>query len=82
MVTPQPLQETYSNAWPSKQSKKFFNIQSNHHLSQLEVSSSCPLTVGTAEETELHLTTTSFRGVLQSDEIPPEPLQSKQIQFP
>lgn len=43
-----------------------------------------PLTVGTAEETSPHLTTTSFQVLVESNEVHPEPpfLWAKQPQLP
>ncbi|KAK4823880.1 hypothetical protein QYF61_007828 [Mycteria americana] len=63
---------------------KFPNIQSKPPLAQLEAISSCPITCYLGEETDPHLSTTSFQAVVESDEVSPQPpfLQAKQPQFP
>ncbi|KAK4807027.1 hypothetical protein QYF61_000356 [Mycteria americana] len=64
--------------------EKFPNIQSKPPLAQLEAISSCPITCYLGEETDPHLSTTSFQVVVESDEISPQPpfLQAKQSQLP
>ncbi|KAK4833095.1 hypothetical protein QYF61_027761 [Mycteria americana] len=64
--------------------EKFPNIQSKPPLAQLEAISSCPITCYLGEETDPHLSTTSFQGVVESDEVSPQPpfLQAKQPQLP
>ncbi|KAK4826200.1 hypothetical protein QYF61_006144 [Mycteria americana] len=64
---------------------KFPNIQSKPPLAQLEVISSCPITCyHLGEETDPHLSTTSFQVVVESHKVSPQPpfLQAKQPQFP
>ncbi|KAK4823556.1 LOW QUALITY PROTEIN: hypothetical protein QYF61_003300 [Mycteria americana] len=63
---------------------KFPNIQSKPPLAQLEAISSCPITCYLGEETDPHLSTTSFQGVVESDKVSPQPpfLQAKQPQLP
>ncbi|KAK4809951.1 hypothetical protein QYF61_002908 [Mycteria americana] len=63
---------------------KFPNIQSKPPLAQLEAISSCPITCYLGEETNTHLSTTSFQVVVESDKVSPQPpfLQAKQPQFP
>ncbi|KAK4830676.1 hypothetical protein QYF61_012776 [Mycteria americana] len=63
---------------------KFPNIQSKPPLAQLEAISSCPITCYLGEETNPHLSTTSFQGVVESDKVSPQPplLQAKQSQLP
>ncbi|KAK4823484.1 hypothetical protein QYF61_002548 [Mycteria americana] len=63
---------------------KFPNIQSKPPLMQLEAISSCPITCYLGEETDPHLSTTSFQVVVESDKVSPQPpfLQAKQPQFP
>ncbi|KAK4832342.1 hypothetical protein QYF61_021871 [Mycteria americana] len=63
---------------------KFPNIQSKPPLAQLEAFSSCPITCYLGEETDPHLSTTSFQVVVESDKVSPEPpfLQAKQSQLP
>lgn len=51
----------------------FPNIQSKPSLEQLKAISSYPLTVDTVVETSPHLATPSFQGVVESEEVPPEP---------
>ncbi|KAK4831678.1 hypothetical protein QYF61_018675 [Mycteria americana] len=64
--------------------EKFPNIQSKPPLVQLEAISSCPITCYLGEETDPHLSTTSFQVVVESDEVSPQPpfLQAKQPQLP
>ncbi|KAK4821436.1 hypothetical protein QYF61_020019 [Mycteria americana] len=63
---------------------KFPHIQSKPPLAQLEAISSCPITCYLGEETDPHLSTTSFQVVVESDEVSPQPpfLQAKQSQLP
>ncbi|KAK4832598.1 hypothetical protein QYF61_024389 [Mycteria americana] len=63
---------------------KFPNIQSKPPLAQLEAISSHPITCYLGEETDPLLATTSFRVVVESDEVSPQPpfLQAKQSQLP
>ncbi|KAK4819028.1 hypothetical protein QYF61_024182 [Mycteria americana] len=63
---------------------KFPNIQSKTPLAQLEAISSCPIACYLGEETDPHLSTTSFQAVVESDKVSPQPpfLQAKQPQFP
>ncbi|KAK4828712.1 hypothetical protein QYF61_000550 [Mycteria americana] len=63
---------------------KFPNIQSKPPLVQLEAISSCPITCYLGEETDPHLSTTSFQAVVESDKVSPQPpfLQAKQSQLP
>ncbi|KAK4825740.1 hypothetical protein QYF61_002179 [Mycteria americana] len=63
---------------------KFPNIQSKPPLAQLEAISSRPITCYLGEETDPHLSTTSFQAVVESDKVSPQPpfLQTKQPQFP
>ncbi|KAK4825746.1 hypothetical protein QYF61_002185, partial [Mycteria americana] len=63
---------------------KFPNIQSKPPLVQLEAISSRPITCYLGEETDPHLSTTSFQVVVESDKVSPQPplLQTKQPQFP
>ncbi|KAK4831732.1 LOW QUALITY PROTEIN: hypothetical protein QYF61_018862 [Mycteria americana] len=64
--------------------EKFPNIESKPPLAQLEAISSCPITCYLGEETDPHLSTTSFQGVVESNKVSPQPpfLQAKQPQFP
>ncbi|KAK4821927.1 hypothetical protein QYF61_004930 [Mycteria americana] len=64
--------------------EKFPNIQSKPLLAQLEAISSRPITCYLGEETDPHLSTTSFQVVVESDEVSPQPpfLQAKQPQLP
>ncbi|KAK4826281.1 hypothetical protein QYF61_006728, partial [Mycteria americana] len=64
--------------------EKFPNIQSKPPLAQLEAISSCPITCYLGEETNPHLSTTSFQVVVESDKVSPQPpfLQAKQSQLP
>ncbi|KAK4830766.1 hypothetical protein QYF61_013255 [Mycteria americana] len=63
---------------------RFPNIQSKPPLVQLEAISSCPVSCYVGEETDPHLSTTSFQVVVESDKVSPQPplLQPKQPQFP
>ncbi|KAK4818164.1 hypothetical protein QYF61_007606 [Mycteria americana] len=63
---------------------KFPNIQSKPPLVQLEAISSRPITCYLGEETDPHLSTTSFQAVVESNKVSPQPpfLQAKQPQFP
>ncbi|KAK4826468.1 LOW QUALITY PROTEIN: hypothetical protein QYF61_009195 [Mycteria americana] len=63
---------------------KFPNIQSKPPLVQLEAISSHPITCYLGEETDPHLSTTSFQVVVESNKVSPQPpfLQAKQSQFP
>ncbi|KAK4832707.1 hypothetical protein QYF61_025168, partial [Mycteria americana] len=63
---------------------KFPNIQSKPPLAQLEAISSRPIACYLGEETDPHLTTTSFQVVVERDKVSPQPpfLQAKQPQFP
>ncbi|KAK4806152.1 hypothetical protein QYF61_001075 [Mycteria americana] len=62
----------------------FSNIQSKPPLAQLEAISSRPITCYLGEETDPHLSTTSFQVVVESNKVSPQPpfLQAKQPQFP
>ncbi|KAK4828042.1 hypothetical protein QYF61_023080, partial [Mycteria americana] len=62
----------------------FPNTQSKPPLVQLEAISSCPITCYLVEETDPHLSTTSFQVVVESNKVSPQPpfLQAKQPQFP
>ncbi|KAK4833077.1 hypothetical protein QYF61_027739 [Mycteria americana] len=53
-------------------------------LSLVQAISSHPITCYLGEETDPHLSTTSFQGVVESDKVSPQPpfLQAKQPQFP
>ncbi|KAK4829101.1 hypothetical protein QYF61_002052 [Mycteria americana] len=59
-------------------------LSSKPPLAQLEAISSCPITCYLGEETNPHLSTTSFQVVVESDEVSPQPpfLQAKQSQLP
>ncbi|KAK4822237.1 hypothetical protein QYF61_011878 [Mycteria americana] len=63
---------------------KFPNIQSKPPLAQLEAISSSPITSSLGEETDPHLSTTSFQVVVESNKVSPQPpfLQAKQSQLP
>ncbi|KAK4816773.1 hypothetical protein QYF61_022771 [Mycteria americana] len=63
---------------------KFPNIQSKPPLQQLEAISSRPMACYLGEETDPHLSTTSFQVVVESNKVSPQPpfLQAKQPQFP
>ncbi|KAK4821136.1 LOW QUALITY PROTEIN: hypothetical protein QYF61_013522 [Mycteria americana] len=66
-------------------SKEIFpNMQSKHLLMQLEAISSCSITSYLGEETNPHLSTTSFQVLVESDKVSPQPpfLQAKQPQLP
>ncbi|KAK4814190.1 hypothetical protein QYF61_012427 [Mycteria americana] len=64
--------------------EKFPNIQSKPPLAQLETISSCPITCYLGEETDPHLSTTSFQVAVESNKVSPQPpfLQAKQSQLP
>ncbi|KAK4814535.1 hypothetical protein QYF61_022254 [Mycteria americana] len=65
--------------------KKIFpNIQSKPPMVQLEAISSCPITCYLGEETDPHLSTTSFQVVVESNKVSPQPplLQAKPPQLP
>ncbi|KAK4816506.1 hypothetical protein QYF61_017467 [Mycteria americana] len=64
--------------------EKIPNIQSKPPLAQLEAISSHPVTCYLGEETDPHLSTTSFQVAVESDKVSPQPpfLQAKQPQFP
>ncbi|KAK4815884.1 hypothetical protein QYF61_009935, partial [Mycteria americana] len=64
--------------------EKFPNIQSKPPLAQLEAISSCPITCYLGEETDPHLSTTSFQVAVESNKVSPQPplLQAKQPQLP
>ncbi|KAK4807064.1 hypothetical protein QYF61_018405 [Mycteria americana] len=53
-------------------------------LAQLEAISSCPITCYLGEDTDPHLSTTSFQVVEESDKVSPQPpfLQARQSQLP
>jgi len=51
----------------------FRNIQPEHPLVQLEASPSHPIVSHMREDTDHHLTTASFQGVVETDKISPEP---------
>ncbi|KAK4827917.1 hypothetical protein QYF61_022365, partial [Mycteria americana] len=66
-------------------SKEVFpNIPPKPLLMQPKAISSHPIASYLGEETDMHLTTTSFQVVVESDEVSPQPpfLQTKQPQFP
>ncbi|KAK4827493.1 hypothetical protein QYF61_018793 [Mycteria americana] len=62
----------------------FPDIQFKPSLVQLEAIPSCPIASYLGEETNTHLTTTSFQVVVERDKVSPEApfLQAKQPQFP
>ncbi|KAK4820755.1 hypothetical protein QYF61_006095 [Mycteria americana] len=62
---------------------KLPNIQSKPPLAQLEAISSHPITCYLGEETDPHLSTTSFQVVVESNKVSPQPpfLQAKQPQL-
>ncbi|KAK4820044.1 hypothetical protein QYF61_017857 [Mycteria americana] len=65
-------------------SEEFFpNIQSKPPLAQLEAVAPRPITCYLGEETDPHLTTTSFQVVVESDKVSPQPpfLQFPQLFF-
>ncbi|KAK4814157.1 hypothetical protein QYF61_009975 [Mycteria americana] len=64
--------------------ENFPNIQSKPPLVQLEAISSCPMAYYLGQETDPHLSTTSFQVAVESDKVSPQPpfLQAKQPQFP
>jgi len=51
----------------------FPNIQSKPPLAQLEAISSCPMTCYLGEETDTHLTITSFQVVVEHKKVSPQP---------
>ncbi|KAK4820565.1 hypothetical protein QYF61_001628 [Mycteria americana] len=63
--------------------EKFPNIQSKPPLAQLETISSCPIACYLGEETDSHLSTTSFQVVVESNKVSPQPpfLQATQPKF-
>ncbi|KAK4832164.1 hypothetical protein QYF61_020944 [Mycteria americana] len=63
---------------------KFPNIQSKPPLAQLEAISSHPIPCYLGEETDPHLSTTSFQAVVESHKVSPQPpfRQTKQPQLP
>ncbi|KAK4828032.1 hypothetical protein QYF61_022809 [Mycteria americana] len=66
-------------------SKEIFpNVQTKPLLTQLEAISSRPITSHLGEETNIHLATTSFQVVVESNKVSPQPplLQTKQSQVP
>ncbi|KAK4830945.1 hypothetical protein QYF61_014404 [Mycteria americana] len=64
--------------------EKFPNIQSKPPLVQLEAITSCPISCYLGEETDPHLSTTSFQVAVESNKVSPQPpfLQVKQPQLP
>ncbi|KAK4825495.1 hypothetical protein QYF61_027650 [Mycteria americana] len=64
--------------------ESFPNTQCKPPLVQLEAISSCPMACYLGEETDPHLTTTSFQVVVESSKVSPQPplLQAKQPQLP
>ncbi|KAF1603350.1 Ovalbumin-related protein Y, partial [Eudyptes chrysolophus] len=73
------------NSWVEKETSEIFpHIQPKPPLAQLEAISSRPIARYLGEGTDTHLPTTSFQGVVESDEVSPQPpfLQAKQPQFP
>ncbi|KAK4832039.1 hypothetical protein QYF61_020554 [Mycteria americana] len=64
--------------------ENFPNTQPKPPLAQLEAFSSCPMACYLGEETNTHLTTTSFQVAVESDKVSPQPpfLQAKQPQLP
>jgi len=77
MVTPPPPWAACSNARPLSE-------ESKPPLNQLEAICSHSIAGYLGEETNAHLTTTSFQVVVESDKVPPQPplLQSEQPQLP
>ena len=63
--------------------KKYFLIQPEFHLAQLEAVPYSPIAIYMGKEAESHLTTASLQVVVESDEVSPEPplLQTKQSQL-
>jgi len=51
----------------------FPNFQSKSPLTQLAAISSCPISSCLGEETNTHLTTTSFQIVVEQDKVSPQP---------
>ncbi|XP_053940070.1 uncharacterized protein LOC128854090 [Cuculus canorus] len=65
--------------------EKFFpDVQSDPPLAQLEAIPPCPVPCHLGEEASIHLSTTSFQVVVESNKVSPQPplLQAKQPQFP
>jgi len=62
----------------------FPNNHSKPSLAQLQVVSSCAITLYLGEDSLTSLATTSFQLVVESNEVSPEPpfLQAKQSQLP
>jgi len=62
----------------------FPNIQSKPPLTQLEAIASRPVTCYLGKEANLHVSTASFRVVIESDKVSPQSLflQAKQCHFP
>ena len=60
------------------------NIQLKFPLAQLEAISSCSITCYLGEETNTHLTTTTFQVAVECDKDSPQPplLQAQQPRFP
>ena len=60
------------------------NIKSKHPLGQIEAISSHFIACYLGAEASLHLTTTSFQVVVETDKVSPQPplLQTEQLQFP
>ena len=83
MVTPQPPWTARSNALPFYQ-RNFPNIQPEPSLVQLEAIPSHSVTSYDGEEVGTHVSTTSFQGAVESDNVSPEPphLQPGKSQFP
>ncbi|KAF1399548.1 Membrane-associated guanylate kinase, WW and PDZ domain-containing protein 2, partial [Spheniscus mendiculus] len=69
---------------PTGDKEIFPHVQSKSPLAQLEAISSHPNACYLGEETDPHLATTSFQGVVERDKVFPQPplLQTKQPQFP
>ena len=51
----------------------FLNTQSKPPKKQLEAISSCPIAIYLGEETNTHLTTTSFQVFVANNKVPPQP---------
>ena len=64
--------------------KSFPNIHFKHPLTQLEAITSHPVACYLGEETDIHLITTSFLVVVESDKVSPELpfLHTEKHQFP
>ncbi|KAK4815422.1 hypothetical protein QYF61_001410 [Mycteria americana] len=78
------LSTTSTHLLNTSRDEIFPTIQSKPPLAQLEDISSCPITCYLGEETDPHLSTTSFQAVVESHKVSPQPpfLQAKQPQFP